>query len=395
MKRYSIFLIALSITAAAAAQSPVDKVLQSVAANNSGMKAVRQQALADKASLSAENSLENLSFEFEYLWREKHLPGGNKYGFAVMQGFDFPSLYVQRRKLIDAQGELGEWQEAFARQSALLQARECCIRWVYLNKQIALVGARVAIADTLVALYHRKLQEGDANQLEVNKVEIERLSQSTRLKMLHSERAAVLSTLMAYNGGQPLPVATDELTEYPMLPMPASLQEAMAQWQNSDALVGQLKHQGQMAELQASVTRQGWIPKFELGYKQAYEEGDMFYGLAVGIALPLFKTHSEVKVARAKALSLSWQADDAGKQADAEAVRLYDEAAALQQALSEYDLLVRHDSRSLLMKALQGGSISLLEYMADMAQLNEADESRLLIEYRYYSTLSQLNRGSL
>ncbi len=395
MKRYSFFLIALSMAVAAVAQSPVDRVLQSVAANNSGMKAVREQAVADKASLSAENSLENLSFEFEYLWREKHLPGGNKYGFSVMQGFDFPSLYVQRRKLIDAQGRLGEWEEAYARQSTLLQARECCIRWVYLNKQIALVSARVAIADTLVAMYHRKLQEGDANQLEVNKVEIERLSQSTRLKMLRSERAAVLSTLMAYNGGQPLPVATDELTEYPMLSMPASLQEAIDRWQNSDAWVGQLKHRGQMAELQASVSRQGWIPKFELGYKQAYEEGDMFYGLAVGIALPLFKTRSEVKVARAKALSLSWQADDAGKQADAEAVRLYDEAATLQQALSEYDLLVRQDNRSLLMKALQSGSISLLEYMADIAQLNEADENRLLLEYQYYSKLSQLNRSSL
>ena len=47
------------------------------------------------------------------------------------------------------------------------------------------------------------------------------------------------------------------------------------------------------------------------------------------------------------------------------------------------------------MKALQSGQISLLEYMTDMAQLNAIDEDRLLIEYQYYSKLSELDRYNL
>lgn len=395
MKRYSILYFALCVAVTSAAQTPLEKLLQDIAGNNSEIKAVREQAVSTQASLSAENSLENLSFEFEYLWRERNLPGGNKYGFSIMQGFDFPSLYIQRRQLINAQGRLGEWQEMFARQNTLLQARQWCIRWIYLNKQITLVGERVAIADTLSAIYSRRLQEGDATQLDVNKIEIERLGQSARLKLLLSERTAVIASLIALNGGNPLPVGENELAEYPEISLPATLQAAIDAWRQSDALVGQMSQQQQIAEIQTSVSRHGWIPKFEIGYKQSYEEGDMFYGLAVGIELPLYKTRNEIKAAKAKKLSLSWQADDIGNRSEAEAVQLYDEAQALRKALSEYSLLIRQDSRNLLMKALQSGQISLLQYMADMAQLNEADENRLLLEYQYYSKLSQLNRGEL
>ena len=92
------------------AQAPIERILESVAANNMGVKAVQEQAVADRAALSAANSLENPTFDFEYLWGEQHIPGGNKYGFSIMQGFDFPSLYVQRNKISRAQETLGDRQ---------------------------------------------------------------------------------------------------------------------------------------------------------------------------------------------------------------------------------------------------------------------------------------------
>ena len=377
------------------AQAPIERILESVAANNMGVKAVQEQAVADRAALSAANSLENPTFDFEYLWGEQHISGGNKYGFSIMQGFDFPSLYVQRNKISRAQETLGDRQVRYALQNTLLQARGLCIRLVYLNKQIALVTERVAIADTLAALYNRRLEEGDANRIEVNKVELERLSQTTRLKLLYSERTATIASLVACNGGSDLPVGGDMLTEYPVIAAPATEQEAVAVWQAEDASLQLLRQQQEMAEMQLSVARQGWIPKFELGYKQAYEVGDMFYGFAVGISLPLFKTGSEVKAERARALSQAWQAEDAAVQKASEASQLYREVTALQSALQDYELLKQQDNRTLLMKALQGGQISLLEYMTDMAQLNSIDEDRLLIEYQYYNKLSELDRYNL
>ena len=289
MKRY-IILIASLAAMSTMAQSPIESILQSVADNNNSIKATQQDVSAAQTELSAENCLENTSFEFEYLWAEKQVPGGNKYGFSIMQGFDFPTVYGQRRKLINAQNALGSSQINYVRQSVLLDARNLYIKIVYLNKQIELVAEREEIARSLVDMYKTRMESGDANQLEVNKVEINRLSQSSQLKMLINERNAAIADLVACNGGHALPVAAKEMEQYPIMAMPASLDEVTAQWQETDANINMMRKQQQVAESFSAVSKEGWIPKFELGYKQAYEVGDMFYGLAVGVSLPLFKT---------------------------------------------------------------------------------------------------------
>jgi outer membrane protein TolC len=180
-----------------------------------------------------------------------------------------------------------------------------------------------------------------------------------------------------------------------MMEMPTSLDEVTAQWKEADASINMIRKQQQVAESFSAVSKEGWIPKFEVGYKQAYEVGDMFYGLAVGISLPLFKTSNEVKTAQARALSLSLQSDAANAELTAEVSQLYNEATSLNEALEDYTLLTEQNNRELLLKALEAGQISLLEYMSDIAQLNEAEENRLLLEYQYYLALSNLNRNNL
>lgn len=394
MKRY-IILAASLVAMSAMAQSPLDNILQSVAENNNSIKATQQDVSAAQTELSAENCLENTSFEFEYLWAEKQVPGGNKYGFSIMQGFDFPTVYGQRRNLINAQNALGTSQINYVRQSVLLDARNLYIKIVYLNKQIEIVTEREYIARSLVDMYKTRLDAGDASRLDVNKVEIERLSQSSRLKMLINERNAAITDLVACNGGKVLPINATEIAQYPLIAMPTSLDEVTAQWQEADANINMLRKQQQVAESFTAVSKEGWIPKFELGYKQAYEVGDMFYGLAVGVSLPLFKTSNEVKTAQARALSLSLQNEVANTELTAEVSQLYNEATTLKDALDDYTLLSEQNNRDMLLKALEAGQISLIEYMSDIAQLNEAEENRLMLEYQYYLALSNLDRNNL
>ena len=379
MKRY-IILTATLVAMSAAAQSPIESILQSVANNNNNIKATQQDVAAAQTELSAENCLENPTFEFEYLWGEKQVPGGNKYAFGIMQGFDFPTVYGQRRNLINAQVALGNAEMRYVRQNTLLDARNLCIEIVYLNKQIRIVREREKIAQALVDMYKTRLENGDANQLELNKVEIDRLSQSSRLKMLVSQRNAAVANLVACNGGIALPLDATTLAQYPIISMPGSLADVTAQWQESDASMQMIRNQQQVAESFSSVSKQGWIPRFEVGYKQAYEVGDMFYGLAVGVSLPLFKTNNEVKTAKARALSLSFQADASKAEIAAEVSQLYNEAVALNAALEDYQLLTQQDNRSLLTKALESGHISLVE-LSNVAHI---------LKERYVTTLKSL-----
>ena len=59
MKRYILGgIVLLAVCSVSQAQQPIERILESVAANNKGIKAVQEQAVADRAALSAANSLE-------------------------------------------------------------------------------------------------------------------------------------------------------------------------------------------------------------------------------------------------------------------------------------------------------------------------------------------------
>ena len=395
MKRY-IILTASLVALSAMAQSPIDNVLHTIAENNPSIKATQQEVTAAQTELSAGNSLENPTVEFEYLWAdENHIPGGVKYSFGITQGFDFPTQYVQRRKLINAQNALGCSQISDARRNILLEARNLCIKIVYLNKQIKSVEERVSMAKKVEELYKVSLKTGEANRLEYNKAVLSHLSLSSELKMLYSERDAARNMLTALNGGVELSNDLAAFNAYPEMAMPQSLDAAIDEWKEKNTATRLLRDQQLVAESFSSVAKEGWIPGFEVGYRQAYELGDMFYGLSVGISLPLFKTSNEVKSAKARALSAAFQVEDNTYRIMAEATQLYNETVVLGEALKEYDAFDFSDNRKMLFTALTSGQISLLEYMSDIATLNEAEEGRLLIEYQYYTSLSNLSSNNL
>lgn len=100
------------------------------------------------------------------------------------------------------------------RQQILLQAKELCLQVIYLNRCIRLGNERQAAADELVKLYRERLTSGDANILDVNKIEIEQLNITTSNIQRRNELAACLAQLQALNGGEPLDLAQLALTEY-------------------------------------------------------------------------------------------------------------------------------------------------------------------------------------
>ena len=138
-----------------------------------------------------------------------------------------------------------------------------------------------------------------------------------------------------------------------------------------------------------------WLPKFELGYRHAYELGERFNGLSVGISIPLFANRKKVKMAKAQALAGSFAVNNREQQALAELQTAYDEAVSLQQDHARYDLLMRQNNLGLLQKALTAGQISMVEYLVDATQLYEAFDNRLSLEYEYQLRLARMYKFEL
>ncbi|WP_272960962.1 TolC family protein [Barnesiella viscericola] len=392
MRKMILLLCALSLSGAGAQNNMAD-ILSCIEANNPQLKAGAQMVLSQKAEVSSQNSLADPTFELEHLWGAQNA-GDRKYDITVLQSFDFPSLYVQRNRVGNLKRSLYDGQQTLLRQQVLLQAKELCLRIVYLNRCIELSDKRLAAADELARLYRGKLESGDAAILDVNKIEIEQLNVTTANTRLRNELAICLAQLRALNGGESLDVELSTLT-YPEAVLPASFDELKTQALQADPELQLLRQESLIADKSVALNRSGWLPKFELGYRHAYELGERFNGFAVGVSIPLFANRKKVKMAKAQALAETFAVNNREQQALAELQSAYDEAVTLKQNHARYDLLTRQNNLGLLQKALAAGKISMVEYLVDATQLYEAFDNRLSLEYEYQLRLARLYKFEL
>lgn len=387
-----LLLCALTLSGAGAQNNMAD-ILSCIEANNPQLKAGAQMVLSQKAEVSSQNSLADPTFELEHLWGAQNA-GDRKYDITVLQSFDFPSLYVQRNRVGNLKRSLYDGQQTLLRQQVLLQAKELCLRIVYLNRCIELSDKRLAAADELARLYRGKLESGDAAILDVNKIEIEQLNVTTANARLRNELSTCLAQLRALNGGESLDVELSTLT-YPEAVLPASFDELKTQALQADPELQLLRQESLIADKSVALNRSGWLPKFELGYRHAYELGERFNGFAVGVSIPLFANRKKVKMAKAQALAGTFAVNNREQQALAELQSAYDEAVTLQRNHARYDLLTRQNNLGLLQKALAAGKISMVEYLVDATQLYEAFDNRLSLEYEYQLRLARLYKFEL
>ncbi len=392
MKKIVWAFLLLAVTSAGA-QTSIADVLTSIEANNSELKALAQVVLGQKATASAQNSLVDPTVGFSHLWGAESAQN-RKYEISVSQAFDFPSLYVNRNQLKGMKHTLYDTQLASQRQQILLQTKELCLQIVYLNRHIELAQKRQEAADQLAKLYRSRLESGDANIIDVNKIEIEQLNVATNYTRLVNERNACLARLQVMNGGKAI-VGLDALTEYPAEELPASFEEWKSQTLQMAPELQLFRQNNEIAEREISLSKAGWLPRFELGYRHSYELGDRFNGLTVGVSIPLFANRKQVKIARAQAVAESFTGNYQALQAEEALQTAYKEAVSLKANLDRYTTLTSRNQFQLLQKALTVGQISMVEYLVDATQLYEAFENQLSLEYEYRLRLARLYKYNL
>ena len=147
-----------------------------------------------------DNNLPDPSVSYSHFW-------GNKEGmgftgeFVASQSFDFPSVYVRKHKLTKAKSAGLDRQGMAFRQQILLQVKEVCLDLVLLNQQKNLLDTRLRNAEQLSAFYATRLEKGNANILETNKIDLELLNARTEARMNETSRIAKLQELATLNGG--------------------------------------------------------------------------------------------------------------------------------------------------------------------------------------------------
>lgn len=394
MKKKYILLMALAAaTCSAWGQNSIDAVLRSVEANNKDLQANSQLTVSKKLEARLDNNLPDPSVSYVHQY-------GNREGMGMQgelvasQSFDFPSVYVQKNKLSQSKAVSYDHQGAEFRQQILLQAKEVCLDLVLLNQQKALLDQRRQNAEQLSALYAQRLESGDANILETNKINLELLNAKNEARMNEAARIAKLQELATLNGG----IAIDFTdTVYVPVKEVLSFEELRAEAVTANPQLLTLKSEQVAARRQLSVNKSKGLPGFELGYRlNTASGGERFNGFLVGISIPLFSNRNNVRQAKAQTLYTDLQLESTTAAVESELHQLYNQSLALRTSMDEYAAVLQsQNSLSLLNKAIQTGQISMIEYFVDVTTLYQSMQNYMQLQNEYQKVMAQMYKYKL
>lgn len=408
MKRIGILCACLALAAGMHAQNSIDAILRQVEANNRQLQANAQTVRAQKLENRASNNLADPTLSYAHLWDsdDKNITVGE---LVIAQSFDFPSLYVSRARLNRLKGQSLDAQSDALRQQILLQAQEACLDIIHLSRRQQLLDERLKNAEELAAFYQRRLETGDASSLETNKINLELLNVRTEARLNRTALDSKLKELTALNGnqslvpGRPMPdgpaAATAQnlgLTDYPSVPLPADFGPLCEELLASDPTLLSLQNESLAAQKQLSVSRQGWLPGLEVGYRRNTESRHPLNGIVVGFSFPIFQNQGKVKAARSQALSIDCQKENARLSASTALWQLYDEACNLHASMQEYaETFGRQQDLKLLRQALEGGQISMIEYFVEVSALYQSQANLLQLENQYQKVMARIYKNKL
>ena len=385
-----LITIALCLPIGIQAQS-IDQVLLSIEQNNKELQSQTQLLKAQKMENRTQNNLPDPTVSYSSFYKNGVGPGHGT-EFVASQGFDFPTQYITRNRQADLANEAIDKQQQAVRRDILLKAKTLCLDLILLNQEKALMDIRKQNADELDALYAKRLEAGDANILEVNKIKMERMNVQTEVAQNNAAHRSALQSLLGMNGNMPLEFADTQYPEVkPILDFMTLRDEVMA----SDLDLQALSFATQAAEKQVSVDKQNWLPKLEAGFRRNTDTGTSMNGFVVGGSIPLFSNRKKVQIAKAQAISAQLIQEDAKLQVENNLMALYNEMKQLKEAMDTYDVPLMHRSLDLLKQALKEGQISLIEYFVEAESVYKNLLARMQLENQYQKVMANIYKNEL
>ena len=133
-----------------------------------------------------------------------------------------------------------------------------------LRKQQQILAERLRNAEELSAMYAKRLQTGDANVIETNKINLELLNVKTEASLNETALRNKIQELTALNGN--IPVVFED-SDYPAVIFPTNYEELKTEVLASDYTLQALNSESAAARKQITVNKSQWLPKLELGYR--------------------------------------------------------------------------------------------------------------------------------
>jgi outer membrane protein, heavy metal efflux system len=355
------------------AQNGMETVLSEIESNNTALHALREQTEASKLNNLTGIYLPNPEVEFNYLWGNPSRIG-NRNDINVTQSFDFPTAYSYRSKIARLENANIELIYKSERITLLVRAMQVSTDLVYYNALLKEYSGRLMNARRIAETWKVRFDEGDVGILEYNKAQLNLATLSNEINRIEAERASLLTELKALNGGKEIEFT---VSDFSYEPLPPNFDEWYGLAELKSPVLQYLRGQIEVGQHQVKLKKALGLPGFSAGYMSENVGSEKFKGITMGVSVPLWENKNRVKQAEAQVSASEAALADTKIQFYNRLQSLFAKSRSLQENAESYlAALSTFSNEDLLKKALDGGEISLLNYLLEL-------------EY-YYTTMDKL-----
>lgn len=365
----------------------LQQVLAAVETNNTTLRAAVKETNAQRLANQTATNLPDPEVEFGYLWGGPSSIGKRK-DVSVSQSLDLATLSGQRKRLAEAQNEGVDLQYRVTRQSVLAEAADRWLSLVYCNARLESQHQRTRQAEDILRAMQRRLKAGEGNVLDVNQARLSYTAARAEQVRLESEQKALQTQLDVMNGGIPLSV---QQASFDSIAFPANFDAWYADVEKTLPLLATARQDVTIARRSVAVIKAEGLPSLSIGYMGEFTRGERYQGPTVGVSIPLWSNRGKVRQAKLLADASADKAQDVAEQTRARLRSLYLRADGLRRSLAVYRSAEQaQPGCEALRKALDGGELSLVDYLTAVGMYYDSASQRLDAEYAYWQAWIEL-----
>ena len=270
----------------------------------------------------------------------------------------------------------------------LLEAQKLIIEVISYNNLINELNTRLGYTDKIVEAFRKGFDLGENNILDLNKANMELIKVKNDLKKIETERDILNNTLTTLNGGNKIEITA---SSFGNVSLPADFESWYLTAEASSPLLAYVRANIELNKEEVKYNKSLWAPTITAGYMSEDVVGEKFQGITLGVSIPLWSNKNKIKQAKAAVRAAESAQEDAKLQFYNYIFNLYTRSKALEEVYNNYLVgLTSVDNSALLVKALNAGQISLLDYIMETQLYYELINQKIEAEKEFRISLADL-----
>lgn len=391
MKKLRIFISAIALHSALClmhSQTTItpDDILQKLALSPE-VQSKWSQYEYEKSLRNAQNSLQGIEFEADYLRGQNHQ---NKWSLGITQNFDWPGLYAARRDVAE-QANLTAIFNIYAETSERrLEASKLLVQLMYCHKRIDMMNGILVHLHEIDASLETALRSGMVTILDKKKSGFEIANLKIAITELRESEMSLESELSGLIGTD---IKSSDI-DWDIIPSFFEVRDydyyLSGLERIPDILVSHSMEKE--AELSLREAQMSTLPGFGIGYRYEHEEGLNFHGFGISVTMPTWGVSKTRRAADMFVKATHTASETKERLARLSLDNDYRNVEKLRAELSELKAHSLDESYlTLLREARNGGELTVLDYLREQAYYRNIALQLLDLEERYALLITKLN----